>query len=346
MAFAENYRRQVALLLRTIPFIAQEKCFALKGGTAINLFVRDLPRLSVDIDLTYLPVYGRKKSLGAIDKAMKRIEARTKKGVPGAQITKALIEGAVTKLVVREAAGTQIVIEVTPVLRGCAYECEVRAVSAAVEEAFGFAEMPVVSFADLYAGKIVAALDRQHPRDLFDVKHLLANEGIDDALRAAFIVYLLSHNRPMSEVLGSKPKDISGEFLRNFEGMTTEPVKVAELLAARAQLVEIIVAGMPEAHRQFLISFELGEPDWGLLAVPDAAKLPAIKWRQQNLDKLDKNKRAELVAGLEKVLGKQVTPKQLTLMPEPSKPARKRRGKMPAAKAKPSKKAAPSRRRR
>lgn len=343
MAFAEHYRRQVALLLRTIPFIAEEKCFALKGGTAINLFVRDLPRLSVDIDLTYLPVFGRKKSLGAIDKAMKRIEGRVQKGIAGAHITKAVTEGAVTKLVVRE-AGVQIIIEVTPVLRGCAYESELRSVSSAVEDQFGFAEMSVVSFADLYAGKIVAALDRQHPRDLFDIKHLLANEGIDDALRAAFIVYLLSHNRPMSEVLGGKPKDRSDEFLRNFAGMTDEPVKVEELYAARARLVDTVVAGMPEAHRRFLVSFESGAPDWKLLAVPNAGKLPAIKWRQQNLDKLEKNKRAELVAGLEKVLGKQVTPKQLTLMPEPSKPARKRRRNTPATKTKPSNKAAPRKR--
>jgi predicted nucleotidyltransferase component of viral defense system len=225
MAFAEPYRRQVALLLRTIPFIATEKCFALKGGTAINLFVRDLPRLSVDIDLTYLPVYGRAKSLGAIDKAMKRIAARAQKGLPHAHITHGVIEGAVTKLIVRE-AGVQIIVEVTPVMRGCAYECAVRAVSPPVEKMFGFAEMQVVSFADLYAGKIVAALDRQHPRDLFDIKHLLANEGIDDALRAAFVVYLLSHNRPMFEVLGGRPKDISAEFLHNFEGMTAEPVKL------------------------------------------------------------------------------------------------------------------------
>ncbi len=59
--------------------------------------------------------------------------------------------------------------------------------------------MPLVHFADLYAGKIMAALDRRHPRDLFDVRDLLANEGIDDTLRKAFIVYLLSHNRPMGE---------------------------------------------------------------------------------------------------------------------------------------------------
>ena len=55
----ERYRRQVALLVRVLPLIAQEKCFALKGGTAINLFIRNLPRLSVDIDLAYLPVSDR-----------------------------------------------------------------------------------------------------------------------------------------------------------------------------------------------------------------------------------------------------------------------------------------------
>lgn len=329
MALTENYRRQVDLLLRTVPFIAKEKCFALKGGTAINLFVRDLPRLSVDIDLTYVPVSARPKSLGAIDKAMMRIAGRVRKGIKGAHVHESRHENAVTKLVVRE-AGVQIKIEVTPVLRGSAYEPEVRAVSPAVEAMFGFAEMQVVSFADLYAGKIVAALDRQHPRDLLDVRDLLANEGISDELRNAFIVYLLSHPRPMSEVLTARPKDIAREFEQNFQGMTTEPVELDDLLAARTALVDAIVGQMPDKHRQFLISFESGAPDWALLDLKKVDKLPAVKWRVQNLDKITKNKRAELVAQLEQVLGLDVTPSQLTLMPEksaPKKPARKRTSK-------------------
>lgn len=329
MALAENYRRQVDLLLRTVPFIAKEKCFALKGGTAINLFIRDLPRLSIDIDLTYVPVSPRPKSLAAIDKAMMRIAERVRKGIKSAHVHETRHENAVTKLVVRE-AGVQIKIEVTPVLRGSAYEPEVRTVSPAVEAMFGFAEMQVVSFADLYAGKIVAALDRQHPRDLFDVRDLLANEGIGDELRNAFIVYLLSHPRPMSEVLTARPKDIAQEFEQNFQGMTTEPVELKELLVARTALIEAIVGKMPEQHRRFLISFERGAPDWSLLDIKKVDKLPAVKWRQQNLDKITKNKRAELVAQLEHVLGMDVTPSQLTLMPEkssPSKPARKRKSK-------------------
>jgi hypothetical protein len=212
-------------------------------------------------------------------------------------------EGVVTRLIVRQ-GGVQTKVEVTPVLRGCVYEPETRSVSAAVEAAFGFAEIPIVSFADLYAGKIVAALDRQHPRDLFDVRDLLANEGIDDALRKAFIVYLLSHDRPMSEVLAPRSKDISDEFLRGFEGMTEQAVSRDELIAAREALIAEIVGKMPDAHRRFLISFERGEPDWALLGVPGTAELPAVRWRQQNLDKLSKEKRAKLVSALEKVLSK------------------------------------------
>jgi predicted nucleotidyltransferase component of viral defense system len=227
LAFREVYRKQVELLIRILPFIAEEECFALKGGTAINLFVRDMPRLSVDIDLTYLPVHPRPESLAAIDAAMKRIGERIRKQIPRAQVTQTAIrpEGAVYKSLIRS-GGVQTKIEVTPVLRGCVFEPELRTVSTSVEDTFGFAEMRVVSFADLYAGKIVAALDRRHPRDLFDIRDLLAHEGIDQRFRRAFLVYLLSHNRPMFEVLAPKRKSIEREFRRGFLGMTAEPVAI------------------------------------------------------------------------------------------------------------------------
>jgi predicted nucleotidyltransferase component of viral defense system len=303
MAFREIYRRQAGLLIRTLPFVAAEKCFALKGGTAINLFIRDMPRLSVDIDLTYVPIEPRETSLLAVEAALQRIAQQVRAKMKEARVNEGRLqpEGKVTKLIVR-AHDIQTTIEVTPVIRGCVYEPELRAVSAAVEEAFGFAEMSVVSFADLYAGKIVAALDRQHPRDLFDARDLLAHEGIDDLLRRAFIVYLLSHTRPMAEVLAARRKDISQDYARAFDGMTEEPIALEELEQAREALIESIVGKMPDAHRKFLISFERGKPDWGLLGLPEAANLPAVKWRQQKLDELSGEKRAALVAQLERVL--------------------------------------------
>lgn len=301
MAYTEEYRRQVALLIRILPYVAEEECFALKGGTAINLFIRDLPRLSVDIDLTYLPVKSRPESLAEIDAAMKRIEGRIKKGLPDAAIAKTETEDTTTKLLVRE-DGVQIKIEVTPVLRGCVFEPEERDVSAAVEEGFGYARIKLVSFPDLYAGKLVAALDRQHPRDLFDVRDLLNNEGIGDALRDAFIVYLISHDRPMSETLTARRKDIGQSFERNFTGMTADTVKLDDLLQARENMIESLIGGMPARHKEFLIGFEKGAPDWSLLGLKNVDQLPAVLWRQKNLDLLSADRRAALVSDLEAAL--------------------------------------------
>jgi predicted nucleotidyltransferase component of viral defense system len=268
----------VALLIEVMPFVAAEETFALKGGTAINLFLRDMPRLSVDIDLAYLPVAARAESLAAINAATKRLAGAIRGSLRGARVNEVLNagEGIVTKLTVQRAAA-QIKIEVTPVLRGCVFAPQMRRVSARVEEEFGYVETQVVSFADLYGGKIMAALDRQHPRDLFDVRDLLANEGITEKLRQAFIIYLISHGRPIAEVLRSPQKDISAAFAGEFAGMMTVDAPLEELITARATLVSEIVGRMPEAHRRFLVGFKQGAPDWALLGVPGAAELPAVQ---------------------------------------------------------------------
>lgn len=302
MPFSDQYRRQVTLLIRVVPLVAQEDCFALKGGTAINLFVRDLPRLSVDIDLTYLPVQARDQSLKEIEASLRRIAGRIKAQITGCQVTEGLAEGRVNKLFVQLGAAT-VKIEVTPVLRGCVYPAKAQSVTETVEDEFGFAEIQVVSHADLYAGKLVAALDRQHPRDFFDVRDLLANEGITDDLRKAFVVYMLSHHRPMAEVLDPPRRDMKEDYEHGFVGMTEEPVPLAELEETREAMIKVIVDDMPDAHRKFLISFEQGAPDWDLLGLPGVPDLPAVKWRQFNLDKLPKEKRAALVAALKKALG-------------------------------------------
>jgi len=304
MPAPEEYRRQAALLIRTIPLVAEETSFALKGGTAINLFVRDMPRLSVDIDLTYLPIADRATSLANIDAAMQRMAERIRTGIRGARMTAAKLnaEGVITKLFV-EADSARIKIEVTPVLRGCVYDPETRSVSPAVEQEFGFAEIQIVSFADLYAGKLVAALDRQHPRDLFDVRDLLANEGIGEEIRKAFIVYILSHNRPMAEVLAPARLDISQEFRRGFEGMTEKPVTLEDLLQTREEFIADLVGKMPYEHRRFLASFKRGEPEWKFLGIPHVENLPAVQWKIQNLAKMDPKRREQLIGNLRKALG-------------------------------------------
>ncbi len=235
---SEVFEGQVALLVRVLPYVATETCFALKGGTAINLFVRDLPRLSVDIDLVYLPIEDRETSLIGIRSALSRIAQKIRKAIPDSVVTDSANAGG-TLVLVRQ-RNAQIKIEVTPVLRGTVHPTELKTVRPSVEEQFGFAEIQVVSFADLYAGKLVAALDRQHPRDLFDVQHLLANEGIDDALYQAFLAYVLSHNRPAHELLQPRLKEIRRTFETEFVGMTVSETSLEMLLATREKYQTIL----------------------------------------------------------------------------------------------------------
>jgi predicted nucleotidyltransferase component of viral defense system len=281
---SEVFEAQVALLVRVLPYVATETCFALKGGTAINLFVRDLPRLSVDIDLVYLPIEDRETSLVGIRSALDRIAQKIRKAIPDSVVTdNANANG--TLVLVRQ-RNAQIKIEVTPVLRGTVHPVELKTVQPIVEERFGFAEIQVVSFADLYAGKLVAALDRQHPRDLFDVQYLLANEGIDTTLYQTFLAYILSHNRPAHELLQPRLKDIREAFEREFAGMTVRETSLDTLLATREQLVTEIRSRLDETSKLFLRSFHTLRPDWDLVNPPTIRSLPAIRWKLMNLERL------------------------------------------------------------
>jgi predicted nucleotidyltransferase component of viral defense system len=222
------YREQVSLLLRVLPIVGREEVFALKGGTAINLFVRDLPRLSVDIDLTFLPLVERNEALVGIRDALQHIAAAVKNQIPGATVTASPRPDA-PKLVVG-ARGAVIKVEPNATLRGSVYPPSVRRTTPTVETEFEQSvSVSVLSEADLYGGKLVAALDRQHPRDLFDAKLLLDAEGLTDEVRTAFVVYLASHGRPISEILDPALKPLHKLFEGEFAGMTRAEFTCREL---------------------------------------------------------------------------------------------------------------------
>jgi hypothetical protein len=138
----------------------------------------------------------------------------------------------------------------------------------------------------VYGGKLVATMDRQHPRDLFGVMQLLAHEGITPEIRRAFVVYLASHNRPVHEVLFPPMRDIHEEFERNFDGMTVEPVKIDSLLAARDDKRSSERADRRGAA--VLESLVSVEPEWPLLGVTHLEKLPGPRWKLENLTRLCK----------------------------------------------------------
>lgn len=293
-------------MLRAIPHVAAESCFALKGGTAINLFVRDMPRLSVDIDLTYLPVdEPRETALKKISEALSRIAAAIRKTVPRSKVQESRAQKSerTAKLVV--AAGqTRIKIEPNEVIRGTVFPVEERELSPRAEELFELAVTArTLSVADLYGGKLCAALDRQHPRDLFDVKVLLENEGITDEIRKAFVVYLASHDRPMNELLDPARKDIRRIYESEFAGMTVGEVEYDDLIAARETLVETLMKELTDNEKAFLVSLKEGQPRWSLMGCEGIEKLPAIQWKLMNIQKINKKKHIESLEKLKRKLG-------------------------------------------
>ena len=227
---------QVRLLLSILPDIAAEEAFALKGGTAINLFYRDMPRLSVDIDLTYLPLDNHETSLQDIDQTLDRIVSAITERNPAVRVERIAGGGNADTRVLVRGNRSQIKIETSPVTRGAVRPPVLMATSDAATDRFGFVEMSVLAFEDLYGGKLHAALDRQHPRDLFDVKLLYENEGVTDELFRVFLVYVASSSRPMHEL--PAPRAEFNDFLydKEFVGMTRETVARDALIEAQARL--------------------------------------------------------------------------------------------------------------
>ena len=287
--FDSIYKAQVDLLIQILPIIDEEKVFALKGGTAINLFIRDLPRLSVDIDLTYLPFDNRNTALQNITSALQRIRDRIQRSIPNSVVNEvAQKDGTVAKLTV-QTEEAQIKIEVNTVMRGHLFEPERYALSGAVQDTFEqFAEITVVSKAELFGGKICAALDRQHPRDLFDVHYLLQNEGLTQNIKHGFISALLSHNRPIHELLSPNLLNQREAFEQQFVGMTNAPFTYDDFEVTRNRLIEEILKILTDKDRAFLVSFVEVEPKWNLFPHVKLKELPAIQWKLQNIQKLTK----------------------------------------------------------
>lgn len=286
-----EYLAIARLLIEVAPAVFESESFALKGGAAINLFLRDMPRLSVDLDLVVTDYQlSREEALEIIRVGLMKAKESLDERDLLVQLVTTKGTGE-TKLLVRR--GDQVVkVEVNTVIRGAVYpNIRMSLTEAASDILMSDLELPLLSPEDIYGGKLVAAMDRQHPRDLFDVMELFAHGGITPGIRRAFVVYLVSHNRPTHEVLFPVPKDIRLAFEDTFSGMTASPVTLEQLLEARDRLFQELPASLDENEREFLRSFTRGEPIWSLLDVPHLEQLPAVRWKLQNLRKLARTNR-------------------------------------------------------
>ncbi len=283
----QTYIDTARLLTQIAPLVFVDDTFALKGGTAINLFVRDMPRLSVDLDLVFPDhMLSRNEAMARINEAIRQAAERLKQG--GFQTYAPAADAGETNLLVRRGR-IEVKVEVNFVMRGTVQLVRrASLVPTARDALMADLDIPVVSLEDMYGGKLVAALDRQHPRDLFDVMQLFAHEGITPGIRRAFVVYLVSSNRPVHEVLFPALRDIRHDYEHNFQGMTAEPVPLNALLSARERMVRELQQKLDDNERRFLLSLVAGTPDWSLLGIAHLEHLPGIRWKLHNLEQLRK----------------------------------------------------------
>lgn len=300
----ETYRKQVALLLDVLPEVAKESCFALHGGTAINLFIRNMPRLSVDIDLTYLPIEDREASLKKIAEALERIRENILIILPKARIS--LMQDTSKLLIAHH--GVQVKLEVNQTNRGALYAPKRLTLCEKAQEEFdAFCAVPVIEEGQLYGGKICAALDRQHPRDLFDVKYFLENAAFSNEHRKGLLLALLSSNRPVDELLYPHFLDQRAALSNQFIGMTNEPFDYPDFEAARDNLLKRVHQSLTAEDKKFLLSVQSLQPEWNIY---DFEQFPSVQWKLQNLKRLKKNNPNKYQIQLES-LKKSLIPKNL-----------------------------------
>ncbi|TRZ82339.1 MAG: nucleotidyl transferase AbiEii/AbiGii toxin family protein [Sediminibacterium sp.] len=275
-----NYYKQVALLIKVIPEIALEPRFALHGGTAINLFDRDMPRLSVDIDLTYIPIEDRETSFTNISVALTNIKSSIEKRLEGSRVEH---EVELHKLLVSH-NDAMIKIEVSQIVRGILGAVTEKILCKKAQEKFDtFCSINVVPKGQLYGGKVCAAMDRQHPRDIFDVKQLLQREGFTQEIKEGFLFRLLSSDRSIKDVLFPNLQDQRLAMTNQFAGMSEEQFTYEEYEFVRETMVKTLQASITEADKLFILGFKDVIPDWSIY---NFEKYPSIKWKLQNLEKI------------------------------------------------------------
>jgi hypothetical protein len=282
----QEYVETVRLLLAIAPAVFMSPRFALKGGTALNLSLHDMPRLSVDIDVVFTDhTLNRDDALRTIAADLKTAKsAISRMGFRATLPTTR--SGDNVKLFV-EGQGLQVKVEVNFIFRGTVLPVQRRPLNTVAQELFTTdITLPVLDPAELYGGKLVAAMDRQHPRDMFDVSKMLELAGWQSSPVDCFVAYLAGHNRPIHEVLFPKRLPLGPAFNNEFTGLTNDELSLTELEQTQERLIEQLPRVLTAAHRDFLLSMARAEPEWGLLPFANLQHLPALQWKLLNLRKL------------------------------------------------------------
>jgi predicted nucleotidyltransferase component of viral defense system len=292
----EEYKKQVALLIRIMPSVYRIEEFAVHGGSAINLFHKNMPRYSVDIDLTYLPLKDRAQSLKEINTRLLELKQSIEKTIPDIKVIPKL---AVWKLLCIK-GGAMVKVEVNGTKRGAIGDTEDKILCPKAKQAFNMTCMArIIPFTQLYGGKIAAALSRQHPRDLFDCKYMEVKSF--DAVKDGLMFCLLGSDKPIIESLQPNPVNRQEVLENQFKGMSDIPFTYSDFEKARKNLIEKVNGMLTDEDKEFIVSFEQGEPVWSKCCIGDLSNYPSVKWKLQNILKLKEINPEKYKLGIEKL---------------------------------------------
>lgn len=298
---SSKYLEQVKTLIEVLPLIASNENFALKGGTAINLFLFDMPRLSVDIDLCYLPLKPRDIALNEITSFIKELSQKLTS--LGYKTREKNISQAYESTIFVQSKTTEIKVEINMVVRGAVHKPIVRPLSPFAVSMFKReAEILCLDINDLVGGKICAALDRQHPRDFFDLNLFFKNYSYTRELHQTFIAYLLSSKRPIAELIKPNYLDMKSVYEKQFAGMTSLDITCEDLEKTREDVFKLTFDYFTEEEKEFLLSFKRGEPNWELFPLSSIKNFPSVQWKLHNIRSMKAAKKKESLAKLEKKL--------------------------------------------
>ena len=247
----QQYKKQVALLLRILPLVYKITDFAVHGGTAINLFHQNMPRYSVDIDLTYISIEPRTASLEKINQHLGKLKTSIERAIPGIHVEH---KSEVWKLLCTH-DGATVKIEVNGTKRGILGEVKIMELCPKAKEEFqASCKARIVPYSQLYGGKITAALSRQHPRDMFDCKYM-KDQTLED-VKDGLILCLLGSDKPIVESLSPNSINQEEALENQFKGMSDIPFTYTDYEQARESIIKKVNDCLTNTDKDFLVSFE------------------------------------------------------------------------------------------
>ncbi len=271
--------------------------FALKGGTALNLYGLNMPRLSLDVDLVFLPEVKAEEASWLQGEALFQFQKLIEQRLPDAEVMSRLDSAQNINALVVRLRRIETAVELVPTTRGHLYPLEKKNLCA-LGRIYWHHPLPaqLVSWAEVCAGKFMARLERQKARDLMDCDNILKLGPIDDQIRLAFLVEILGRGMPTvrmnsqnlvetiwfplspADLWTGEPRPVDRVDWSSLTRLVAKPMLRSELDSVQDVLRQELLVKMPAYHKDFLLMWVRGTPHWSLLDYPRLEDRPILQY--------------------------------------------------------------------